>query len=84
MLFSLDYTHLKGQVDVRIRLCKDALTASMTSRQQNASKELEQLLHKQRSLITVMAASLLSVLVFVKALVVSPINRLVTDIQKSL
>lgn len=82
MLFDLDYTHLKGQVDVRIRLCKDALTVSMAKRQQGASEELERLLHRQRTLITVMAASLLLVLIFVKTLVVSPINRLVADIRE--
>ena len=82
MLFNLDYTHLKGQVDVRIRLCKDGLTATMTNQQQSASREFERLLHIQRTLIIIMAASLLLVLVFVKTLVVSPINRLVADIQK--
>lgn len=83
MLFNLDYTHLKSQVDVRFRLCKEALMVSMTSRQQSASNELGRLLHRQRALITVMAASLLLVLIFVKTLVVSPINRLVTDIQRN-
>ena len=81
MLFSLDYTHLKGQVDVRIRLCKEELTVSMTNRQQSASQKLEQLLNRQRTLITVLAAGLLLVLVFVMTLVVAPINRLVKGIQ---
>jgi diguanylate cyclase (GGDEF)-like protein len=82
MLFNLDYTHLKGQIDVRIRLCTDELTVSMAKRQQSASEKLERLLDRQRTLITVMAASLLLVLVFVKSFVVSPINRLIMDIQK--
>lgn len=82
MLYTLDYTHLKGQVDVRIRLCKEGLTVSMTNRQQSVSRELEQLLQRQRTLITIMSAGFLLVLVFVMTLVVAPINRLIKLIQK--
>ena len=81
MLYDQNYTYLKGQVEVRIRLCRDMLTTALNNRQQSASNELGRLLKTQRTLITCMVAALFLVLVFIMTLVIYPIDRLVKGIQ---
>ena len=81
LLFSKDYVLLRGQVDVRINLCKDTLVESMTSRQQESSEAMHRQLRTQRLLVIGLSAVLLLVLLFVLLLVVQPIRRLVRGIN---
>lgn len=81
MLFSKEYTQLKSQMDVRINLCKDALAAYMTSRQQDSAAAMHRQLGAQRSLVIGLAGMLLLVLIFVLVLVVYPIRRLIRGIR---
>lgn len=81
LLFDKDYSLLKSQVDIRVGLCKNALIAAMDGKHQQSSGRLQQLLLNQQRLIFAMVAVLLLVLVFVLAMVVYPLNKLISGIS---
>ena len=81
MLFNKDYTLLKNQVDIRIGLCKTALIFAMEKKHQESADRLQELLRHQQHLIIAMMITLLMVCIFVLALVIYPLNRLISGIS---
>lgn len=83
LLFSKNYLVMKEQVDVRIDLCKNQLVAAMNAQHSVSSSRLKELLSNQRYFLVILTVALFLVMIFVLALVVNPLYRLISDIRNN-